>query len=290
MNGPPPEAAVPALEARLTVTAGDFTVTSEVQLREGVLVFFGPSGAGKTLTLQALAGLLRPREGFLRVRGEWLFDSERRVDVPAHRRRIGYVPQAHALLPFLDVVENVRFGLPRRERRADNPRIRALFEELGLAHLAHARPPQLSGGERQRVALARALAVQPRLLLLDEPFASIDREGRAELRRSLREALRRHGTPAVFVTHDAEEARVMGDSVLRFVRGRSVECGPPGVVLPRGPSVAVSGVAAGTPGQRPDGSVELALGEATVRGPASLLRPAADGRLTVELPAPPDET
>src|SRR5262249_8351464 len=157
-------------------------------------VLFGPSGVGKTLALQALAGLLPGVRGHVRVAGEVLLDTSRRVDVPAHARRIGYVPQQHALVPFLDVAGNVAFGLPPPERRG--PRVTALLDELGLRALASARPGSLSGGERQRVALGRALAVEPRLLLLDEPFASIDEEGRAVLYKLVRTVIDRRRMPA----------------------------------------------------------------------------------------------
>jgi epoxide hydrolase-like predicted phosphatase len=175
-----------ALEAHIRTEvgsgAGAFRLDAELRLERGILVLFGPSAAGKSLTLRALAGLVPVREGFVRVAGDTLFESASRVDRPAHRRRIGYVPQHHALFPFCDAAANVAFGLPLRERRRGSPRVRALLEEVGIAHLASARPASLSGGERQRVALARALAVAPRLLLLDEPFASIDRAGHAARR------------------------------------------------------------------------------------------------------------
>ena len=155
----------PALEARFALEVGDrsarFRVEAEFALERGVLVFFGPTGAGKSLAIQALAGLVRPVEGRIAVGGEALFDAAAHRWVPAHRRRVGYVPQHHALFPFLDVEGNVAFGLPRRERRRGSARVRALLEELGLAPLARARPSSLSGGERQKVALARALVVEP---------------------------------------------------------------------------------------------------------------------------------
>ena len=292
----------PALEASLTIVAGSgedrFTLTAELALERGVLVLFGPSGSGKSLTVQALAGLLRPARGRLLVAGEALYDSERRLFVPPHRRRVGYVPQHHALFPHLSVEQNVAFGLPWRERRRRSPRIAALLEELGLAQLAAAQPASLSGGERQRVALARALAVEPRLLLLDEPFASIDHEGRAGLRRSLRDALDRHGIPAVFVTHDPEDAMALGDRVIRFERGRTVMSGTPAALLgrgQRGQSVTLSGAQAGPPVPVGDGRVRVDLAAASVEGPAELFAESesegaagqaeAAGRLTLELRA-----
>lgn len=228
----------PALEADFSVEVGDgrahFRVQAEVNLERGVLVLFGPSGTGKSLVLQALGGLLKPTEGFIRVHGETLFDSERGIHVPPHKRNLGYVPQHHSLFPFKDVIGNVLFGLPRSERNPSAAHILELMRELEIEHLAISRPGSLSGGERQRVALARALAVRPRLLLLDEPFAAIDVGGRASLRKMLRKTLRQHGTPAVFITHDPAEARAIGDRLVQFERGRTTVSGLPAELLATG--------------------------------------------------------
>jgi molybdate transport system ATP-binding protein len=221
----------PALDARFELqvesSRSSFTVRVELRLESGVLVLFGASGAGKTLTLQALAGLAKPSRGSIHLGGVALFDAELRVWVPPHRRGVGYVPQRQSLFPFLDVVGNVDFGLPRAKRGRSAGRSMALLEELGIAHRAHARPDDLSGGERQRVALARALNVEPRLVLLDEPFASIDRGGRAELCVVLRDVLARRGTPAVLVTHDPLEAIEMGDRLVHIEEGRSISSATP---------------------------------------------------------------
>jgi molybdate transport system ATP-binding protein len=225
-----------ALEARIVIDVGRgtsrFSVTAELSLDRGVLVLFGPSGCGKSLTLRSIAGVVTPQQGRITVAGEQLFDSERRILVPAHRRRIGYVPQHHSLFPFCSVRDNVAFGLPRAERVASNAQVEQLMDELGITHLRDAMPRSLSGGERQRVALARALAVKPKLLVLDEPFASIDQSGRDELREALLTALARHSTPAVFVTHDPVEAVVLGDEMVLYERGHSVRSGKPEDLLP----------------------------------------------------------
>lgn len=280
--------AASALEARLTIAVGGtggFHVEADLTLERGVLVLFGPSGAGKSLTLQALAGLITPLRGHLRVGGETLYDSERGIDVPTHRRRLGYVPQHHSLFPFCSVARNVSFGLPRRERRDDHPRVLQLLDELGLAHLAKARPASLSGGERQRAALARALAVGPRLVLLDEPFSAIDREGRGALRAIVRATLEHHRIPAVFVTHDPEEAIALGDRLVRYRRGATVEAGAPEELLPMAAKLSLHAEAAhvvsGSAGNGRE--VELVLENARLRGPASVLPAEGAGKVHLHL-------
>jgi len=275
------------LEARLLVSVGSgshrFSLDCELLLEQGVLILFGPSGAGKSLTLQTLAGLVRPERGSIRLAGAMLFDDREGIDVPAHRRHVGYVPQHHVLFPFRSVIENVMFGLPRVERRRDNPRVRELMEELGIARLAGARPHALSGGERQRVALARALAVRPRLLLLDEPFASIDESGRAGLRRLLRSVLDHHRIPTVFVTHNPDEALELGDTLVQLERGRTVASGPPATLLQNGHGVTLTGRANEPPQRLNEARSRLALASATVDAPNELLRVDADGLIRLNL-------
>jgi molybdate transport system ATP-binding protein len=285
-----PGASAPALEARLAAVVGgaggderSFALEVELSLQSGVLVLFGPSGVGKTLTLQALAGLLPGVRGHLRVGGEVLLDSARGVVVAAEARRIGYVPQQHALFPFLDVAGNVAFGLPRAERRG--PKVSALLDELGLTELASARPGSLSGGERQRVALGRALAVEPRLLLLDEPFASIDDEGRAALQKLLRGAIDRRAVPAVLVTHHAREAALLGDWLVRFERGKTVAAGPPRALLAAsGDGVIVTGTRRGPATVIAGGRARAHVGDAIVEGPEALVGGPEGDPLRVELP------
>jgi molybdate transport system ATP-binding protein len=203
-------------------------------LSEGILVIFGPSATGKTLTVRAVAGLARLSAGQIRVRGETLFDSANHIDVAPEHRRVGYVPQGSSLFPHLAVRDNVAFG-PRargngsRARTVDD----AWLERLGVAHLATRMPRNLSGGEAQRVSLARALAPGPRLVLLDEPFASLDLATRREMRRVVREVQRESGIPMVFVTHSPREAIEMGDHLVRYGRGGSQEEGRPEDLIER---------------------------------------------------------
>jgi len=182
----------------------------------GVLI--GPSGCGKTSLLRAVAGLERLAAGSVRMDGRLLGDMATHVE--PEDRRIGMVFQDYALFPHLSVRDNVAFGikhLPRRERDA---RVADVLERVGLAHAAHRAPHHLSGGQQQRVALARALAPSPQLLLLDEPFSSLDADLRDRLVQDLRAILNQSGTTALFVTHDQLEAFAIGDVIGVMHRGR----------------------------------------------------------------------
>jgi iron(III) transport system ATP-binding protein len=187
----------------------------------------GDSGSGKTTLLRVLAGLERPDRGMITI-GDRLVDGELQ-HVPPDRRRIGYVPQEGALFPHLTVEANVAFGL----RRGHSERVAVLLDLVGLAHLAGRYPHQLSGGQQQRVALARALAVRPELILLDEPFASLDSRLRAEVRAEVRVILRGAGTTALLVTHDQDEALSLGDFVAVIRDGRVAQSAIPGVLYER---------------------------------------------------------
>jgi molybdenum ABC transporter ATP-binding protein len=189
------------------------------------LALAGPSGAGKTSVLRVAAGLLRPERGRVEANGETWLDTEAGIDVPAERRRCGYVFQHYALFPHLSAWQNVAYplrGLSRAERRA---RALELLERFGLADHADARPHTLSGGERQRVALARALARGPEVLLLDEPLSALDARTRAAAARELGAVLRESAAPAVLVTHDFAEAAQFGDRVGIIDNGRVVQEG-----------------------------------------------------------------
>ena len=173
-----------------------------------VTAILGASGSGKTTLLRVIAGFERARNGIVRL-GETTVDDGRQF-VPPHRRRIGYVPQDGALFPHLSVLANIGFGLPRRGRAA---RARVLADLVGLADLVRRRPHELSGGQQRRVALARALAIRPDLVLLDEPFASLDAALRGSVRTDVLCVLRAAGTTTVLVTHDQDEAFDAADTV-----------------------------------------------------------------------------
>jgi molybdate transport system ATP-binding protein len=207
---------------------------------DGVAVLFGPSGAGKTLTLQCLAGLLRPDTGRIVADGRVLYDSVAGVDLPPQARRVGYVFQGYALFPHLTVAENVGFGLRDRPRPARAGRVAEVIERLGLGGLEPRYPRELSGGQRQRVALGRALAIDPALLLLDEPLSALDAPLRRALRDELRQILSGWGTAAVLVTHDFTEAYRLADRIVVYENGRVIQAAPRAELLWQPASEAVA--------------------------------------------------
>ena len=182
----------------------------------------GPSGSGKTTLLRLLAGFERPDRGTIGIAGK-LVDGEG-THVRPEQRRIGYVPQEGGLFPHLTVQANVAFGLPRAARRQG---VGDLLEMVGLTGLERRYPHQLSGGQQQRVALARALAIKPEILLLDEPFASLDVHLRASVREEVARILRQSSTTALLVTHDQDEALSLADLVAVLRDGRIAQCAPP---------------------------------------------------------------
>ena len=213
---------------RLTKSFGSTPVLTGIDLTvpsRSLTALLGPSGCGKTTLLRLIAGFEEPDEGTVTLGGTVVSGAGRTV--PASRRGIGFVPQEGGLFPHLTVAGNVAFGLPRRARR-DHGRVRELLRLVGLdATLAGRHPHQLSGGQQQRVALARALAPEPSLVLLDEPFSSLDASLREETRREVAEALRATGATAVLVTHDQAEALSMADQVAVLRGGRLVQLADP---------------------------------------------------------------
>jgi len=188
-----------------------------------VVALLGPSGCGKTTLLRTIAGLERPDRGSIEVCGQVVAGPG--VDVAPEKRRIGMVFQDWALFPHLDVAGNVGYGLPRKERRSG--RIEAALELVGLGGLGRRQLGTLSGGQQQRVALARAIAPEPAVLLLDEPFSNLDTALRVQVRSEIHQLLVELGITTVFVTHDQEEAFLLGDEVAVMSDGVIVQQAPP---------------------------------------------------------------
>ncbi len=217
-----------------------FTLDVAWEADAPVVALFGPSGAGKTLTLHCLAGLIRPDEGRVTVNGRVFFDSAAGVSLPPRSRRLGYVFQGYALFPHLTVAENVGFGLRDRPRAERRRRAAAVLERLELADVAERYPRELSGGQQQRVALGRALAPDPELLLLDEPLSALDAPLRRQLRAELARLLHEWGKTVVLVTHDLAEAYQLGDRLVVYEAGRVVQAAAKDELLLRPASETVA--------------------------------------------------
>jgi len=232
---PSPEPISSELEVRIRKRfpnpAGSFNLNVHFRALAGFTILFGPSGAGKTTLLDCIAGLTPADEGRIAVGGEDLYDSEKKVNVAAWKRRIGYVHQDLALFPHLTAEQNVAYGLralTATERKSRSREILALFS---IAHLRDRRPAQISGGERQRVALARTLVTEPRALLLDEPLAALDRPTKSHLLADLRQWNQSHRIPILLVTHNGEEVFALGNEVIVLDAGRIVAQGQPHEVM-----------------------------------------------------------
>ncbi len=199
----------------------DITLTVADTADTTITAILGPSGSGKTTLLRLIAGFDRADAGTITV-GEQVVDDQRTQVRPEHRG-IGYVPQGGDLFPHLSVARNISFGLPSRDRH----QISELIELVGLTGLSHRYPHQLSGGQQQRVALARALAIRPRLVLLDEPFSSLDASLRVSLRRDVARVLAETKTSAIIVTHDQDEALCLAGWIVILDHGRVLAEGSP---------------------------------------------------------------
>lgn len=201
----------------------DLDVSFQVDVGQ-ILVLWGPSGAGKTTILECLAGLCTPGSGQIRLDGHTLFSSHQNINLPSRQRGIGYLFQNYALFPHMTVEDNVRFGLQAQRISPSKQKVvyQDLMDSFGVGHLLKRYPSQLSGGEQQRVALVRALVVNPRLLLLDEPFSALDRETKLALRQRLISLHQQWKIPMILVTHDQEDAQELGDVFINLHDGQIV--------------------------------------------------------------------
>lgn len=205
-----------------------------------VLALLGPSGSGKTTTLRAIAGLMRPQHGRIASNGEVWLDTAAGIDRPPQQRRSGYLFQHFALFPHLSAQRNVMAALEHRPAAERAARARDLLARVHLEGLGERRPAELSGGQQQRVAMARALARDPAVLLLDEPFSSVDRATREKLYRELAGLRRELAMPTILVTHDLAEAAMLADRIAVLYRGRTLQSGSVQEVMTRPASATVA--------------------------------------------------
>lgn len=212
---------------------GDFQIEAQITSESGITVLFGRSGAGKSSVINMISGLLKPDRGRIAANDWVLFDSDRRINVPIRKRRVGYIFQESRLFPHLKVRRNLLYGqrfTPREERYAS---LEQIVDLLGIGHLLERRPPVLSGGERQRVAIGRALLASPRLLLMDEPLASLDAARKAEILPYIERLRDELGLPIFYVSHQFDEVKRLADMLVFMADGGIVAAGPLAEVMGR---------------------------------------------------------
>ncbi len=224
-----------ALDVAVCKQLDTFELNIQLRIETGILVLFGPSGSGKSMTIQMVAGLVMPDRGSISIGDRVLFDSSSGMNLKPQSRHVGYVPQHYAVFPHLTVEENVAFALYKGRRRVPKKRAlsetRPLLDKFRLADLASSSATTLSGGQLQRVALARALVTQPEALLLDEPFAALDVPVKRELRDEFRKIQIEDSIPTIFITHDIEEAATVADEIAILIHGQIRQIGPTRQVL-----------------------------------------------------------
>jgi molybdate transport system ATP-binding protein len=201
-----------------------FELEVDISLEQGILALVGPSGAGKTTILQCIAGLQTPSWGEIRINDQVVCSCEQDINIPIRKRRIGYVFQDYALFPHMTVEKNVMYGKPKKGSISNKAlSVSNVLEMLKIRHLKDRYPNQISGGEKQRVALARALMTEPELLLLDEPLSALDQDTRSTLQQELLKLQAQWQIPVILVTHDLQEAKMLGDQIIKLNHGKQEE-------------------------------------------------------------------
>lgn len=214
------------LHVAITRSQGAFTVDASFTTNgTGITALFGRSGAGKTSVINMVAGLVRPDEGVVRINGTVYFDSRAGVDVAPDKRRLGYIFQDGRLFPHLSVKSNLTYGMKFVSPQDRYVKFDSVVELLGIEHLLNRRPSKLSGGEKQRVAIGRALLTSPRLLLMDEPLASLDEERKAEVLPFIARLPKDFSVPILYVSHSMEEILNLADTMVIMESGRAVAVG-----------------------------------------------------------------
>lgn len=206
------------LKVNIKKQYNNFNLHVDFQVGEETVVLVGPSGAGKSTILNCVAGIINPDAGHISFGEETFFDSERKIKLPVQSRRVGYLFQAYALFPHMSIQKNIQYGVPNEVKQDDNY-ITEVMKRFKVIQLANKYPHQLSGGEKQRAALARALAMKPKVLLLDEAFSALDNDTKGELYKEFNILKQEWKIPIILITHNQEEARLLGDRILKVYSG-----------------------------------------------------------------------
>ncbi|MFA6054119.1 MAG: ATP-binding cassette domain-containing protein [Thermodesulfovibrionales bacterium] len=215
------------LSVHLKKKVNGFNLDVTWEIDNELTVLFGYSGAGKSMTLQMIAGLLIPDDGFVRIGSTTMFDGSKRINVPSQQRHLGYVFQDLALFPHMTALDNILYGSNNTGKSERRERAGEMIGAFHLEGLEERYPAELSGGQKQRVAFARALMRKPYALLLDEPFSALDNPLRIEMRRFLIDIKNRFDVPIIFVTHDVTEAYTVADTLIVYSNGKVVQKGKP---------------------------------------------------------------
>jgi len=214
------------LKLSLKKSLDGFSIDVNLSVHEELLVLFGPSGAGKSLILKMVSGIIMPDEGVVEIGNERVYDSENHIDLPVRNRRIGFLFQDYALFPHMTVYGNIAYGINHLKGPMIKEKVDELIAVMRLSGLEKRYPHELSGGQRQRCALARTLAIEPRVLLLDEPFSALDFQVREKLRADLLRIHTLYPITTILVTHDLEEAFMLGKKIAVINNGRIEQAGP----------------------------------------------------------------
>jgi molybdate transport system ATP-binding protein len=207
------------LEVSIEKRTDTFHLCVDWKIGNELVVILGESGAGKSMTLKMIAGLMRPDKGVIRINGKTVYDSSSGIFVPARMRRIGYVFQSMALFPHMTVYENIKYGAPRGNEHRTKDDVMGMLKLFQIEALAGKYPGETSGGQQQRVALARALIGRPELLLLDEPFSALDTPLKGQMREMIKNVKQEFSVPVILVTHDLIDASATADRVIVYSTG-----------------------------------------------------------------------
>lgn len=213
------------LDVKITKKLKEFTLESELHVEDGCTGLMGPSGSGKSITLKCIAGVETADSGRIVLDGKVLYDSEKKINLPPQKRKIGYLFQGYAMFPNMTIEENIKAGLKAKKLPKDeiNEKTMEMMKRFHIEELAKRYPRQISGGQKQRAALARMLVCEPEVILMDEPFSALDEDLRDQMQDELARMLEKLNKPAILVSHSSKEVEILCDKKYRIKRGAMEE-------------------------------------------------------------------